>query len=115
MKLQKIKTLMMAQDMNRAVGFYHSVFGMECPVQSPEWSELAFGDSIVALHGGGDGSRNCTDLSFQVDNIVAACRMIREKGGRIVSEPDKRPQEQIVLAVFQDTEGNEVMLTQYVG
>jgi len=115
MKLKKIKTLILAQSMDRAVGFYEGVFGMECMLRSPQWSEMSFDGSIIGIHGGGDGTRNSTDLSFEVDNIVAACRIIREQGGRIVSEPDKRPGEPIVLAVFQDTEGNELMLTQYIG
>jgi predicted enzyme related to lactoylglutathione lyase len=115
MKLLKIKTLIMAQNMERAVAFYEQVFGMQCVCQTAQWSELSHGDSIIGLHGGGDGTRNSTDLSFEVDNIVAACRRIRESGGRVVSEPDKRQQEPIVLAIFRDTEGNELMLTQYVG
>ena len=115
MKLEKIKTLLLAQDMDRAIQFYTSVFGLVPTVHSEWWSELTFGDSIVALHGGGEGTRNSTDLSLQVDNIVAACRLIREHGGRIVAEPEKREGEPIVLAIFADTEGNEVMLTQWVG
>ena len=115
MKLEKIKYLLMAQDMQRALTFYNAVFGLTASVESDFWSEMNFGDSIVALHGGGDGSRNSTDLSFQVDNIVAACKLVRDNGGRIVTEPDKRPEEPIVLGTFADTEGNEVMLTQWVG
>ncbi len=115
MKLEKIKTLLLAQNMDRAVAFYQTVFGLQPAIQSPFWSELTFGDSIVALHGGGDGTRNPTDLSFQVDNIVAATRIIKENGGTIVSEPDKRPEEPIVLAAFRDPDGNECMLTQFVG
>ena len=115
MKLEKIKYLILAQDMDRAIQFYAKVFGLTASVQSEWWSELNFGDTIVALHGGGDGSPNRTDLSLQVDNIVAACRLIREAGGRIVAEPDKRDGEPIVLATFADTENNQVMLTQWVG
>lgn len=115
MTLRKIKTLILAQNMDRAVAFYQGVFGMECSLNTPHWSEVTFGGSIIGIHGGGDGTRNQTDLSFEVDNIVAACRIIREHGGRILGEPDKRPGEPIVLATFQDTEGNVLMLTQYVG
>lgn len=115
MKLEKIKYLLLARDMQRALKFYSSVFGLVPSMESEWWSELTFGDTIVALHGGGDGSRNSTDLSLQVDNIVAACRMIREHGGSLVSEPEKREGEPIVLAIFADPEGNEVMLTQWVG
>ena len=115
MKLEKIKYLILAQDMSRALSFYHAVFGLTASVESEGWSEMNFGDSIIALHGGGDGSRHTSDLSFQVDNIVAACRLIRENGGRIVSEPERREGEPIVLATFADTENNVLMLTQWVG
>jgi predicted enzyme related to lactoylglutathione lyase len=115
MKLEKIKYLILAQDMDRALQFYAKVFGLTASEQSEWWSELNFGDTIVALHGGGDGTPNRTDLSFQVDNIVAASRIIRENGGRIVAEPEKRDGEPIVLATFADTENNQVMLTQWVG
>ena len=115
MKLQKIKYLLLVQDMQRALAFYSSVFGLVPTVESEWWSELTFGDSIVALHGGGDPSHRSTDLSLQVDNIVAACRLIRENGGSIVAEAEKREGEPIVLATFADTEGNIVMLTQWVG
>lgn len=115
MKLEKIKYLLLATKMERAIQFYTKVFGLEVAVESEWWSEMTFGSCIVALHGGGDGSRHSTDLSFQVDNIVAACRIVRENGGRIVSEPEKRDGEPIVLATFADTENNIVMLTQWVG
>jgi predicted enzyme related to lactoylglutathione lyase len=115
MKLEKIKTLLLAADMQRALYFYEEVFGLSRAIESDYWSELSFGDAIVALHGGGDGTRNPTDLSFQVDNIEAACRRIERAGGKILTQPHRRPGEAIVLAVFGDTEGNEVMLTQYVG
>ena len=115
MKLEKIKYLILAQNMERAIQFYQTVFGLSPTLHGEWWSEITFGDTIVALHGGGDGSRNSTDLSFQVDNIVAALRLIRENGGRIISEPERREGEPIVLATFADTEHNIVMLTQWVG
>lgn len=115
MKLEKIKYLLLVQDMKRSIAFYQSVFGLVPTVETEWWSELTFGDSIVALHGGGDPSQRSTDLSFQVDNIVAACRIIRENGGTIVGDPERREGEPIVLATFTDTEGNVVMLTQWVG
>lgn len=115
MKLEKIKYLILAKDMDRAIQFYQKVFALTVAEHSEWWSELTFGDTIVALHGGGDGTPNRTDLSFQVDNIVTACRLIRENGGRIVAEPEKREGEPIVLATFADTENNQVMLTQWVG
>ena len=115
MKLLAIKHLLLARSIPRAIQYWTQTFGLEVKTESEWWAELGWGSSTVALHAGGDGGRNPTDLSFQVDNIVAACRIIQEQGGRIVAAPEKRPEEPIVMAVFQDTEGNEVMVTQYVG
>ncbi len=115
MKLEKVKTLLLAQNIPRGLKFYQDVFALPCTMESEYWSELAFGDAIIALHGGGDGSRSTTDLSLQVDNIEAACRRIEQAGGKIHTPPHRRPGEPIVLAIFSDTEGNEVMLTQFVG
>jgi predicted enzyme related to lactoylglutathione lyase len=115
MKVQAIKYLLMAQDMNRAVAFYRDVIGLTERFSSEDWSELAFGDAIVALHGGGDGSVNSTGLSLQVDDVVQACAAIEAAGGAIVTQPVAREGEPIMLGVFQDSEGNRVMITQYVG
>jgi predicted enzyme related to lactoylglutathione lyase len=114
MNILAIKHLLLAQSMPRAIGFWRAAFGLELVAESDLWSEMRWGSSTLALHGGGDGSRNPTDLSIQVENIVKACRIVKEAGGRIVAEPMKRPEEPIVMAVFRDTEGNEVMLTQAV-
>ena len=89
MKLQKVKHLLLARSMEKAIKFYQEVFGFELEVEGRMWSELRWGDVILALHGGGDGSPNPTDLSFQVDNIVAACRIVQEHGGRVVSPLDR--------------------------
>jgi predicted enzyme related to lactoylglutathione lyase len=114
MKLLAIKHLLLARSMPRAVEFWTQTFGLQVQRQDQWWAELTWGSATLALHSGGDGSRNPTDLSLQVDNIVAACRVICQHGGRVVAPPEKRPEEPIVMAVFQDTEGNEVMVTQQV-
>jgi predicted enzyme related to lactoylglutathione lyase len=114
MKLEKIKYLLLAQQMDRAVAFYQGVFALQPTELGHGWSELSFGNCIIALHGGGDGTAHPSDLSLQVDNIVAACRIIREHGGKILNEPHRREGEPIVMAIFRDPEGNEVMLTQAV-
>ncbi|HSJ02183.1 MAG: VOC family protein [Verrucomicrobium sp.] len=115
MKLEKIKYVLMAQDMDRAVTFYTSVFGLEPAFVSEWWSELTFGDSIVALHGGGEGARQATCLSLQVDDATAACAAISAAGGTILDVPVQREGEPIKLGKFVDSEGNEVMLTEHVG
>lgn len=115
MKLEKVKYVLMAQDMERAVAFYVGTFGLKEGFVSPWWSELLFGDAIVALHGGGEGEQSLTNLSLQVDDAVAACAIIESAGGTIVEPPVQREGEPIKLGRFADPEGNLVMLTQYVG
>jgi predicted enzyme related to lactoylglutathione lyase len=115
MILESVKFMLMAQDMKRAVRFYRDVIGLEVKFESSEWTELAFGDAIVALHGGGTGKDVKTGLSLQVRDIVAGCRELEAGGGRILSPPHHRPGEPIKLAEVRDTEGNAFSLTQYVG
>ena len=106
--------MLMAQDMGRAVAFYRDVIALELRSQSPMWSELAFGDVIVALHGGGSGEFRQSGLSFQVSDIGGACGEVQAGGGRVVSGPQDRPGEPIRLAELADPEGNGFSLTQYV-
>jgi predicted enzyme related to lactoylglutathione lyase len=114
MRVEKVKFMLLAQDMDRAVRFYSSVFGFPERFVSEHWSELAFGDATIAFHGGHDGSPNRTGLSIQVDDALLACENIRANGGIILEPPIGREEEPILLGVFRDMEGNEAMLTQYI-
>ena len=78
------------------------------------WSELTFGDAIVAMHGGGSGELRSTGLSFQVEDIDSAVREVERGGGRVTRGPEDRPGEPIRLAGVVDTEGNAFALTQMV-
>ena len=115
MLVESVKYMLMAQDMGRAVRFYRDVIGLKVEFESPEWTELTFGNAIVALHGGGAGKYQKTGLSLQVRDIAAACKEIEGGGGKIASPPQNRPGEPIKLAEVLDTEGNAFSLTQYVG
>jgi predicted enzyme related to lactoylglutathione lyase len=115
MNVESVKYMLMAQDMNRAIRFYRDVVGLEVKFESPEWTELAFGDAIVALHGGGTGAYRKTGLSLQVKNIGSACKEIEAGGGKVASPPMARPGEPIKLAEVMDSEGNAFSLTEYIG
>jgi predicted enzyme related to lactoylglutathione lyase len=115
MKLESVKYMLMAQNMDRAIRFYRDVIGLEVKFESPEWTELAFGDAIVALHGGGKGIYQKTGLSLQVRDIAEACKQVQAGGGKVASQPVTRPGEPIKLAEVMDTEGNAFALTQYIG
>ncbi len=115
MKPEKVKFMLMAADMKRAVSFYRDVIGLEEIFVSDFWTELKFGDAIIALHGGHDGSRNPTGLSFQYADVLAMAEKIAAGGAKILQAPEQREGEPILLGVFRDAEENEVFMTQYVG
>jgi len=115
MPVEKVKFMLLAQDMGRAVKFYTNVFGFQEGFVSEHWSELSFGDAVIAFHGGGDGAPNPTGLSVQVDDARATAAAIAVAGGTILEQPEQREGEPIKLGRFRDAEGNEVMLTEWVG
>lgn len=115
MKPQAIKYVLMAQNMDRAVAFYRDSIGFSEDFVSPYWSELRFGDAILGLHGGGDGSRRQTGLSIQYENVERAYSLALEAGATGIQAPEQRDGEPILLASIADPEGNVIMLTQYVG
>ena len=112
MTVEKVKFMIMAQDMKRAIGFYKNALGLKTAFETKDWTELNFGDAIVALHGGWKGGVNKTGLSFQVKDINAACETAKKAGGTIVNPPEDRKGEPIFLATVRDTEGNEIMFSQ---
>ena len=107
--------MLMANDMDRATAFYTDVIGLEVAFRSPNWTELAYGDAVVALHSGGDGEFTSTGLGFTVADIEAACQEVTAGGGKVLSGPSERPGEPIMLAQLADTEGNGFDLSQDVG
>jgi predicted enzyme related to lactoylglutathione lyase len=115
MKPEAVKYLLMPADMDRAVGFYRETMGFDEGFVSPYWSELRSGDAILALHGGGDGSRNPTGLSLQYADVAAAHDAAIAAGAVSIQPPEQREGEPILLATIEDPKGNVIMLTQYVG
>lgn len=115
MRPEKVKFMLLAVNMQRAVRFYTACLGFQEVFVSEFWSELSFGDAILALHGGHDGSLNPTGLSLQYEDVFEIASLIEQSGGRIVEAPFQRDGEPILLGRFRDAEGNESFITQYVG
>jgi predicted enzyme related to lactoylglutathione lyase len=115
MTVTKAYFMLHVVDMDRAAAFYREGVGLDVRFVSPEWSEFAWGDATVALHGGASSTeRRVTGLGFEVDNLEAACKRVAAAGGAIVTPPSDRPGEPIRLADVADTEGNVFSLAEPV-
>lgn len=111
MHVEKLKYLIWAQDMARAVRFYAEVFDATIVRQSEVMAELTIAGSTLGIHSGGEGKRTWTGLAFQVADLFAACDALRTAGGSVTRPPEDTPEEPAHLAMCVDPEGNEIMLT----
>jgi predicted enzyme related to lactoylglutathione lyase len=111
MHVDKLKYLIWAKDMSRAVRFYQTVFDAELVRRSEVMADLLIAGSTLGIHSGGEGKRTWTGLSFQVGDLFAACDLLRAAGGAVLRPPQDTPEEPAHLAMCADTEGNEIMLT----
>lgn len=111
MKVERLKYILWAADMNRAVQFYTTVFGGTILKQNEVISELSICEGILGIHGGGEGKRTWTGLSFQVPDVIAGAQEIVAAGGQLTREPQPENGEPPHLAMCMDTEGNEIMLS----
>ena len=114
MKTTKLLYMLWVDDMDRAVTFYHNIFGLNVHVHSPNWSELTLGDSTVALHAGSNDNFRMTGLSFEVDDIDDACREIVSGGGNIISPPRDGGIPGLRLADVADPDGNRIQLSSHL-
>lgn len=111
MIVERVKYIIWAADMERASRFYTQVLGGTVLRQNPHICEIQVAGGIIGIHGGGEGTRTWTGLSFQVPDVVAGAAEIVAGGGLLVREPEPEDDEPPHLAMCVDTEGNEIMLT----
>ena len=111
MHVEKLKYLIWAKDMARAVGFYREVFDAEVVRQSEIMAELTIAGATLGIHSGGEGARTWTGLAFQVGDLFGACDALQAAGGTILRPPEDTPEEPAHLAMCADPEGNEIMIT----
>lgn len=111
MQVERLKYIIWAADLERAVRFYCEVFDAQVTRQSEVMAELQIAGVPLAIHGGGEGKRTWTGLSFQVSDLFAGCDRLRQSGGTVLREPEDTPEEPAHLAMCADPEGNEIMLT----
>jgi predicted enzyme related to lactoylglutathione lyase len=115
MTVERLKYILWAADMNRALAFYTGVFGGSVLKQNDFISEVSICGGIIGIHNGGEGKRTWTGLSFQVPDVIAGATEIVAAGGQLTREPEPENGEPPHLAMCVDTEGNEIMLTRKRG
>ncbi len=111
MNVERVKYIIWAADMDRALAFYRDTLGGEVTKQSDVISEVVIQGAVIGIHGGGEGKRTWTGMSFQVPDVVEGAREIVAAGGQLTREPEPEDGEPPHLAMCVDTEGNEIMLT----
>ncbi|MCW0219663.1 MAG: VOC family protein [Prosthecobacter sp.] len=111
MIVERFKYTIWAVDMPRALKFYTEVMGGTVIKQNEHISEIEICQGILAIHGGGEGKRTWTGLTFQVPDVIAGAAEIVAAGGQLSREPQPENGEPPHLAMCSDTEGNEIMLT----
>ncbi|HEX9259381.1 MAG TPA: VOC family protein [Acidimicrobiales bacterium] len=113
MAVTKAYFMLMVADMDRAVAFYRDAVGLALRFQSPEWTELSWGEAFIALHGGRpDSERAHTGLGFEVDDLDGFVGSLSAAGAAVVMPPSNRPGEPIRLATIADPDGNVFNLAQ---
>jgi predicted enzyme related to lactoylglutathione lyase len=114
MALIKVYCMLWVADTARAARFYKEVFGLDEAYTSPDWTELRFGDAVIALHSRGEVPQRHTGLGFQVSDIDATVTALKSAGGSVVAGPTERRGEGIRLADCADLDGNRFSVSQEI-
>ena len=115
MQVERVKYVIWAADMERAVRFYRDTCGGTVLRSNDVIAEVEILGSVIGIHSGGEGKRTWTGLSLQVADVIAGGREVVAAGGGLVREPEPENGEPPHLAMCIDTEGNEFMLTRRRG
>lgn len=111
LEVESIKYTIWAADSDRCATFYQTVLGAREVRKNPHITELEIAGGKIAIHSGGEGKRTWTGLTFQVADVVEGAAAVRSAGGLCEREPQPEDGEPPHLAMCEDTDGNQFMLT----
>lgn len=111
MHVEKLKYTLWAADSARAARFYQTCFDGNIVRQNPHITEIEVAGGFIAIHGGGAGEQTWTGLTFQVADVVAGAAEVVAAGGKCEKEPQPENGEPPHLAMCEDTDGNQIMLS----
>ena len=109
--VERVKYIIWAADMGRALAFYRDILGGTITKESDVISEVEVCGAVIGIHGGGEGKRTWTGMSFQVPDVETGAKEVVAGGGELTREPQWEDGEPPHLAMCVDPEGNEFMLT----
>ena len=115
MTVERVKYIIWAAEMPRAVAFYRDVLSASVVRESDVMSEVEVCGATIGIHSGGEGKRTWTGMSFQVPDVVEGAKEVVSAGGELTNEPREEDGEPPHLAMCVDPEGNEFMLTRKRG
>lgn len=115
MIVERVKYVIWAADMDRAVRFYRDLLGGTVLKKNDVIAEVEIRGTVIGIHSGGEGRRTWTGLSFQVPDVIDGAREVVAAGGAITREPEPENGQPPHLAMCVDPEGNEFMLTRKRG
>ena len=115
MKVEKVKYIIWAKDIERCINFYTTLFNANLIKKNEHIAELEISNSLIGIHSGGEGKKTWTGISFQVPDVVESAKELIASGGKLSREPEPEDGEAPHLAMCEDTEGNQIMLTRNRG
>lgn len=115
MEVEKVKYIIWAKDIERCINFYTTLFDVSILKKNEHIAELEIGNSLIGIHSGGEGKKTWTGISFQVPDVVEGAKELIASGGNLSREPEPEDDEPPHLAMCEDTEGNQIMLTRNRG
>ena len=115
MLVERVKYVIWAADMDRAVRFWRDTFAGRLLKHNSVIAEVEIAGAVIGIHSGGEGKRTWTGLSFQVPDVVVGAHEVKAAGGTLTKEPEPEDGQPPHLAMCIDPEGNEFMLSRKRG
>jgi len=113
--VERVKYVIWAADLERAVRFWRDTFDGRLLKQNPVIAEVEIAGAVIGIHSGGEGSRTWTGISLQVADVIEGATAVKAAGGTLAKHPEPENGEPPHLAMCVDPDGNEFMLTRRRG
>ncbi len=113
MRIDRILTMVLVQDMDRALRFYRDILGLSLESEEEDWAIFAEGVSLMLSPeplADLTLNLNAVSLALHVTDLHVAYHELIERGVAFLVPPTEAGG--ILVASFRDTEGNILQLIQ---